>query len=205
MNCFSSMTLRLCDLALAVSVVLGGWRVVAWVWGFISTRHSAPLSTSVVGQSASVVTTRIYDVPLGRNPLTLTTTLTLPPPLSGVLLPIGTTSESLDRSDGVDAEDLSDRTSVATPGKPLGSNAISWKATATVWINSLNLDCCRLCIHGCAHCLLQSTNDRRKVHGKAPSRIGDSLGASHPKSALQKISVGRPLKPLFANVLCQIY
>lgn len=42
-------------------------------------------------------------VPLGRNPLTLTTTFTLPPEfmLDGV---IGTTTGSLDLSEGLDAE-----------------------------------------------------------------------------------------------------
>ena len=64
-------------------------------------------------------------VPLGKKPRTLTTTLTFPPPLSGVALPIGTSSDSLERSEGVEAEDLSCLTSVATPGKPRGSSAMS--------------------------------------------------------------------------------
>ncbi len=63
-------------------------------------------------------------VPRGKKPLTLTTTLTLPPWLSGVILPAGTISDSLDRKEGVEAEDLSWRISVATPGKARGSSAM---------------------------------------------------------------------------------
>lgn len=47
--------------------------------------------------------------PRGRNPRTRTTTRTFPPPWSGVLWPIGIGSDSLERSDGVDADDFNCR------------------------------------------------------------------------------------------------
>ena len=62
-------------------------------------------------------------LPLGRKALTLTTTFTLPPALSGVLLPMLTT-DSLARSDGADADDLI-LASEATPGNARGSSAMS--------------------------------------------------------------------------------
>jgi hypothetical protein len=61
--------------------------------------------------------------PLGRKPLTLTTTLTFPPGAS--ILPIGVMLPSLDRSDGVEADDLTERNSAATPGINRGSRAMS--------------------------------------------------------------------------------
>jgi hypothetical protein len=64
-------------------------------------------------------------MPLGRNPLTLTTTLTFPPGAS--ILPIGVMLPSLDRSDGVEADDLTERISAATPGISRGSRAMPIK------------------------------------------------------------------------------
>lgn len=60
------------------------------------------------------------SLPLGKKPRTLTTTRTLPP--GSILLPTGVTLPSLDRRDGVDAED---RSSAATPGINRGSKAMS--------------------------------------------------------------------------------
>lgn len=78
----------------------------------------------------------LSHLPLGKKPLTLTTTLTFPPPLSGVFRLIGTISDSLERSDGVDAEDLSGRASAATPGNARGSSAMAFKPTAMVSMRS---------------------------------------------------------------------
>ena len=69
-------------------------------------RHSAPLSISAEHVSILPSAITIEDLPLGKKPRTLTTTRTLPPPLSGVLRPIGMISDSLARSDGEDADDL---------------------------------------------------------------------------------------------------
>jgi len=63
------------------------------------------------------------SLPLGRNALTLTTTLTFPPGAS--ILPIGVMLPSLDRSEGVEADDRTVRISAATPGTNRGSRAIA--------------------------------------------------------------------------------
>lgn len=64
-------------------------------------------------------------LPLGRNSLTLTTTLTFPPGAS--ILPIGVMLPSLERSEGVEADDLTVRISAATPGINRGSRAMPSK------------------------------------------------------------------------------
>lgn len=73
-------------------------------------------------------------LPLGKNPRTLTTTRTFPP--GSILLPTGVTLPSLDRSDGVDAEDRIDRISAATPGIKRGSRAMSIKESCKSCNNS---------------------------------------------------------------------
>jgi hypothetical protein len=75
--------------------------------------------------------------PRGKNALTRTTTLTLPPPLSGVLRPIGMTSDSRERNEGVDAEDFS-LASDATPGNALASSAMFSNAALKSYMISRN-------------------------------------------------------------------
>jgi hypothetical protein len=78
-------------------------------------------------------------IPLGRKPLTLTTTLTLPPGAS--ILPIGVTLPSLDRNDGVEADDLK-RISAATPGINRGSRAMPINVSLIARIESRKR-CCK--------------------------------------------------------------
>ena len=73
--------------------------------------------------------TTSLGIPRGKNPLTRTTTLTLPAPWSAVFWPISTSSESLDRKEGVDADDLRGRKREAAPGKARESSAILWRAS----------------------------------------------------------------------------
>jgi hypothetical protein len=79
-------------------------------------------------------------LPRGRNALTRTTTRTFPPGAS--ILPTGVTLPSLERSDGVEAVDLADCISTATPGISRESRAIPINVSLISRIASWNL-CCR--------------------------------------------------------------
>lgn len=65
--------------------------------------------------------------PRGKKPLTRTTTRTLPALLSGAPLPISTSSDSLERSEGVDADDTKGRVVKGDTGKARGSSAMFTK------------------------------------------------------------------------------
>lgn len=94
-----------------------------------------------------VCTIDVDVIPRGKNPRTRTTTRTFPPPLSGIVLSIGTSSDSRERKDGVDADDLSWRISAVIPGYALGSNAISSSWLVILWIIWLYLNCNDTYIH----------------------------------------------------------
>ena len=98
-------------------------------------RPAQPLCVNI--NNASIAPGNAH-LPLGRNPLTLTTTLTFPPGPS--ILP---TLPSLDRNDGVEADDLTGRISAATPGISRGSRAMPIRVSFISRMASQNL-CCKL-------------------------------------------------------------
>lgn len=100
-------------------------------------RHSAPRSISDTKKSIAIYQTLSGHSPLRRNPRTRTTTLTFPPGAS--ILPRGVTLPSLERKEGVEAEDRTLRISAATPGISRGSSAISIKASLMSRIVCWNL------------------------------------------------------------------
>jgi hypothetical protein len=67
-------------------------------------RHCAPRSSSRK-QVSNILVVQVIHLPLCRKPRTRTTTLTLPPGFEGVGVAIGTTTDSLDLSDGAEAEE----------------------------------------------------------------------------------------------------
>ena len=113
------MTLRIFEREFVGSVLFGTRRVVACVIGSISIRHLAPLliSISPLAKYPDFLLYSKYS-PLGRNPLTLTTTLTFP----AASLAVDTTLSLLDRKEGVDAVDT---TPIPMPGINRGTIAIA--------------------------------------------------------------------------------